>query len=91
MSGVIDLALSSSSEEEEVDNIVREPVFEVQPVISAEEVNSIAKAIGEEATQAALKRVSHTPEGVGHSKTRTPRPLKKVCVVVGSVIRVSPF
>ena len=86
--GVIDLITSSfSSSEEEVDEdkTVREPAFEVFEVITSEEINFIVKAIGEEVTQAALKRfTARTPERAEkvHSKTRTPRPLKKkVCAV----------
>ena len=77
---VIDLvsspSSSSSNEDKDVqeDHTIREPVF---PVLSSQEVEMIATAIGEEAMEAALKR-TQTRGLKGHSKTRTPRPLTKV-------------
>lgn len=72
---VIDLATSSvSGSDEESDGQTASSVR--SSVISAEEVNSIAKAIGRKDTQAALERsLNHTPEKRQHTKTRTPRPL----------------
>ena len=83
---VIDLATSSvSGSEEESDGQTASSVR--SPVISAEEVNSIAKAIGRKDTQAALERsLNHTPpEKRQHTKTRTPRPLL-VKVSLGNVV-----
>ena len=60
-------------------------LLELFEVITAEEINFIVKAIVEEATQTALKKLTpRTPERAEkvHSKTRTPRALKKkVCAV----------
>ena len=91
---VIDL-LSSSNEEEEVqeDHTIREPVF---PILTSQEVDMIVTAIGQEATEAALKRTlsartASPARGLkGYSKTRTPRPLTKVSELVTRVIRVQP-
>ena len=95
----IDLVSSSSEEDEleppkNVTPVIKQPVFDVFPVITAEEVASIAKAIGTKATEAALKRVRkveklnqehvcypHTPHKT-YSKTRTPHPVRHPLVKV---------
>ena len=68
---VIDLvsspSSSSSNEDKEVqeDHTIREPVF---PVLTSQEVDMIATAIDQQATEDALKR-TQTRDLKGHSKT----------------------
>ena len=70
--GVLNL-ISSSEEEEEstkTTTTIKEPLFEPFPQISVEEIQSIQAAIGEEATQAALKHLRlNTPITVAVTQT----------------------